>query len=82
MVLVAVLGGLAGDVWLLVLRDRPAVFAFALPSTLYACYVVSLVLVYGTWWEVHAVTGIAVVAGLTGWLVQFLMRRPAAPAPA
>jgi hypothetical protein len=82
MVLVAVLGGLAGDVWLLVLRDRPAVFAFALPATLYACYIVSLVLVYGTWWEVHAVTGIAVVAGLTGWLVQFLMRRPAAPAPA
>ena len=79
MVLIAVLGGLAGDSWLLVLRNRPAVFAFALPATLYAFYMTSLVLVYGTWWEVHAVTGIVVVAGLTGWLVQFLMRRPGAP---
>lgn len=79
MVLVAVLGGLAGDIWLRVLRGRPAgLFAFAFPFTLYAVYVSSLILVYGTWWEVHAVTGIAVVAGITGWLVSFLMRPRAA----
>jgi hypothetical protein len=82
MVLVAVLGGLAGDLWLLVLRDRPGAFAFALPATLYAIYIGSLLLVYGTWWEVHAVTGIIVVAGLTGWLVNFVMRRPPAVAGA
>jgi len=76
MVPVAVLGGLAGDLWLLVLRQRPSAFAFAFPATLYAIYVVSLLLVYGTWWEVHAVTGIVVAAGLTGWLVSFVMRRP------
>jgi hypothetical protein len=81
MVLVAVLGGLAGDVWLLLLRDRPTLFAFALPATLYACYLVSLLLVYGTWWEVHAVTGTVVVAGLTGCMVSVVMRRPQ-PAPA
>jgi hypothetical protein len=78
MVLVAVLGGLAGDVWLLVLRDRPGAFSFALPATLYAFYIASIVIVYGTWWEVHAVAGIVVVAGLTGWAINFLMRRPAA----
>src|SRR5215831_6839438 len=77
MVLVGVAGGLAGDLWLLVLRNRPAVFAFVLPTTLYAFYMASLVVVYGTWWEVHAVTGIVVAAGVTGWLVQFVMRRPA-----
>jgi len=76
MVLVAVLGGLAGDLWLLVLHDRPGAFAFAFPATLYAIYVISLLLVYGTWWEVHPVTGIVVAAGLTGWLVSFVMRRP------
>jgi len=76
MVLVAVLGGLAGDLWLLVLRQRPGAFAFAFPATLYAMYVLSLLLVYGSWWEVHAVTGIVVAAGLTGWLVSFVMRRP------
>ena len=84
MVLVAVLGGLAGDVWLLVLRDRPALFAIVLPTTLYAFYVISLKIVYGTWWEVHAVVGIVFAAGATGWLISFLMRRrtPAAPATA
>ena len=76
MVLVAVLGGLAGDVWLLVLRGRPAVFAFAFPATLYLFYIVSIVVAYGTWWEVHAVTGIVVVAGVTGWLVQSVIRGP------
>jgi hypothetical protein len=74
MVLVAVLGGLAGDVWLLVLRNRHSLFAIALPATLYAIHVVSLVIVYGTWWEVHTVTGIVVVAGLTGWAVSILVR--------
>jgi hypothetical protein len=82
MVLVAVLGCLAGDVWLLLLRNRPGAFAFAVPATLYGCYILSLKLVYGTWWEVHALTGIVVVAGLTGWLVSFLMRRPPAASPA
>lgn len=74
MVLVAVLGGLAGDLWLLVLHDRPAIFSFAFPATLYAIYIASLLLMYGTWWEVHAVTGVVVVAGITGWLVSFVMR--------
>jgi hypothetical protein len=75
MVLVAVLGGLAGDVWLLLLRDRPTLLAVAIPATVYGLYILSLQLVYGTWWEIHAVTGIVVVAGLTGWLVSLLMGR-------
>lgn len=80
MVLVAVLGGLAGDVWLWLLRDRTSVFAFAFPATLYACYFASLQLVYGRWWEVHTLTGTIVAAGLTGWLVSILLRHPT-PAP-
>lgn len=82
MVLVAVLGGLAGDLWLLVLRQRPGAFAFAFPATLYAIYVLALLLAYGTWWEVHAVTGIVGAAGLTGWLVSFVMRCPSSVASA
>ncbi|HEY7201378.1 MAG TPA: hypothetical protein VIC57_14245 [Candidatus Dormibacteraeota bacterium] len=78
MVLVAVLGGLAGDVWLRVLGRRTHVLAFAVPATVYAIYVLSLLLVYGTWWEVHAVTGIVVVAGLTGWAISMLTNRPQA----
>jgi len=81
MVLVAVAGGLAGDVWLLVLRSRPAAFAAVLPATLYAVYIAALLVVYGTWWEIHAVTGIVVAAGLTGWLVQYLMRGSPAGEP-
>ena len=81
MVLVAVRGGLPGDVWLLLLRNRPGAFAFALPAALYGCYILSLKLVYGTWWEVHTLTGIVVAAGLTGWVVSFLMRRPQAASP-
>lgn len=80
MVLVAVLGGLAGDVWLWLLRDRTSVFAFAFPATLYASYFASLQLVYGGWWEVHTVTGTIVAAGLTGWLVSVLLGHPT-PAP-
>ena len=72
MVLVAVLGGLAGDIWLSLLQDRTGVFAFAFPATLYACYFGSLQLVYRRWWEVHTVTGTIVAAGLTGWLVSIL----------
>jgi len=83
MVLVAVLGGLAGDVWLLVLRGRTHVIAFAVPATVYAIYILSLQLVYGTWWEIHALTGIVVVAGITGWAISMLLRRPQErPAPA
>jgi hypothetical protein len=76
MVLVAVLGGLAADVWVRLLRGHTAVFAFAMPATLYALYVAALLVVYGTWWEVHAVTGMVVVAGITGWLVSVLLQRP------
>jgi hypothetical protein len=82
MVLVAVLGGLAGDLWLLVLRDRPGIFGFVFPATLYGLYVLGLQIVYGTWWEVHSITGIIVVAGLTGLLVTAVLRRPEAPAAA
>jgi hypothetical protein len=80
MVLVGVLGGLAGDLWMLLLRNRPAFLAFAVPASLYACYIISLAIAYGTWWEVHALTGIVGVAGVTGWLVSVAMRRPAATA--
>lgn len=83
MVLVAVIGGLAGDVWLRFLGGRTHVIAFAVPATLYTIYILSLQLVYGTWWEVHAVTGIVVVAGITGWAISMLLRRPQErPAPA
>jgi len=78
MVLVAVLGGLAGDVWLRLLPSRTHIIAFAIPATIYAVYILSLQVVYGTWWEIHSLTGIVVVAGITGWAISFLLERPEA----
>lgn len=84
-ILVGVLGGVAADVLLVVLRPSPArlvqvrVFAFAVPLLLYALYFFGLIRVDGVWWPVHLWAGAPVVAGLTGWVVSLAVVPPAAP---
>jgi len=85
-ILVGVLGGLAADVLLVVLRPSPArlahlrVFAFLVPALLYTIYFAGLIRVDGVWWPVHLWAGAPVVAGLTGWLVSLAVVPPRVPA--
>jgi len=69
-ILVAVLGGLGGDLLLLLLRDRIQVWAAAFPMVLYTLYFLGLARVDGIWWEVHVVAASVVAAGIVGWLLS------------
>jgi hypothetical protein len=84
LVLVALLGGLAGDLFLYVLRPSPArpyafhAFLFLVPAALTASYLVVLASTTGVWWEPTIWSGAVPVSGTVGWLVSFL----ALPGPA
>lgn len=81
-ILVGVLGGLAADVAYALLRPSPSrptalrIFAFVVPTAVYALYFWGLIHADGVWWPVHLVAGAPVVAGLTGWLVSLLVVPP------
>ena len=70
--------GLLGD--FLLWRLKPALdnlralrlFAFALPAALYLFYFLAASTV-GIWWTIHLWTGAILLAGLTGWLVSYLL---------
>lgn len=82
-VLIGITGGLIGDALLAILRPGPdrrgalRVFAFALPSAIYLLYFLGILKTDGTWWPLHAWTGAAVVAGVTGLLLSYLAIPPA-----
>lgn len=84
LVMVAVLGGVTGDLLLYVLRPAPArptafrVFMFTAPAALTASYLVVLGATTGVWWEPTVWGGAVPVTGLVGWLVSFI----ALPGPA
>jgi hypothetical protein len=84
LVLAALLGGLAGDLFLYVLRPSPArpyvfhAFMFLTPAALTATYLVVLASTTGVWWEPTIWSGAVPVTGTVGWLVSFL----ALPGPA
>jgi hypothetical protein len=83
--IVAFLGGLAADILLWQLKpsvQRPGalrIFAFAVPTILYLLYFLELVLTTGVHWTIHLWLGSTVVAGLTGWLLSYLLVPPALP---
>lgn len=83
--IVAFLGGLAADTLLRQLKpsvQRPGalhIFAFAVPTILYLLYFLELVLTTGVHWTIHLWLGSTVVAGLTGWLLSYLLVPPALP---
>jgi hypothetical protein len=84
LVLVALLGGVAGDLFLYVLRPSPArpyafhAFLFLTPAALTTSYLVVLASTTGVWWEPTIWSGAVPVSGTVGWLVSFL----ALPGPA
>jgi hypothetical protein len=78
LVMVGLLGGVAGDLLLYVLRpspDRPNAFhafMFAAPAALTGAYLVVLGSTTGVWWEPTVWTGALPVTGMVGWLVSFI----------
>ncbi len=84
LVLVAIVGGVAGDLLLYVLRPSPArpyafhAFLFLTPAALTASYFIVLASTTGIWWEPNIWSGAVPVTGTVGWLVSFI----ALPGPA
>lgn len=76
------LAGLGSD--LLLIRLQPSLrrvgayrlFAFAVPVLIYAGYFLGLKTKEGLGWSFQVVTGSLVLAGLTGWLVSYLVLPP------
>ena len=75
---IAIAGGLAGDLVLLLLRPSPhhrvrfRTFAFAVPAAFTSVYFLALFLTAGVWWPVHLWAAAAPVAGGAGWLLSFI----------
>src|SRR6266446_6260633 len=78
LVMAALLGGVAGDLLLYVLRPSPArpyafhAFMFGVPALLTVAYLVVLGATTGVWWELTVWTGAVPVTGVVGWLVSFI----------
>jgi hypothetical protein len=82
LVVAATAAGLAADVLYALLRPaagRPAafrLFAFVVPAAFYICYFLALLLTEGIAWSVHVWTGSVMLAGVTGWLLSYLLLAP------
>ena len=57
-------------------------FATALPAAIFFWYFGAIALHIGTWWTVHALTGMGVLGALTGLLVSYLVFPRSEGAPA
>ena len=86
-ILLAVVVGLIGDVLLHQLKPSPErpttlrLFAFAVPFILYSFYFLGVLVSYGgIGWSVHLWTGSAVMAGVVGVLLSYLVVPPPVPA--
>jgi hypothetical protein len=88
LIITAALAGLTADVlawWLKPSVTRPyelRFFAFAVPVVLYLLYFLTLKLTSGVNWTIHLWLGTTFVAGITGFLLSFLLVPPAVPADA
>jgi hypothetical protein len=87
-ILVGVIGGLAADVLVRMLRPAPErlaqlrLFAFLVPTLTYALYFRGLIGADGVWWPVHLWAGAPVVAGLAGLVLSLAVVPPPSPADA
>jgi hypothetical protein len=76
--LALVLAGIAADILYAILKPAaPRVwalrlFAFSVPTILFALFFVTLILTAGIWWSVHLWTGAVFLAGVVGLLLSFL----------
>jgi uncharacterized membrane protein YhhN len=78
-----VLAGLIGDGLLVGLKvgrgKRPFafhLFAFLLPTILYALFMLTSANNDRVWWVIHVITGLPIYAGFTGLLLSYLILPP------
>jgi hypothetical protein len=82
---VALVIGLGADALVYYLKpsaERPAafhLFGFAMPAFTFLCYFLTLMLVGRLDWTIYLWLGTTTVAGLTGWLLSYLIVPPAIP---
>lgn len=85
LMLAPVIAGLVGD---LILRYMPAtranpvglrVFGFVVPFVLFLAFFALLITAHGTWWRIHMWLGSCFFAGVTGFILSYLVYPPALP---
>lgn len=87
LILPAFLAGLGADLLLTLFQPSASrvwayrLFASAVPVMLYAGYFICLWATEGLGWSVQMITGGIVLAGLTGWLVSYLVLPPPSHSP-
>jgi len=78
----SVFSGVVGDLMLWWLRPasgaaaRLRLFAFAVPAFYFLVYFTGLWVADGIWWPIHLWLGSIVIAGVTGWLLSYLVVAP------
>jgi len=84
-VLVGVVTGVVADVlyrWLQPDVQQPQrlrLWSAMVPVVLYSLYFMALLVVGGIWWPIHLWAGGIALAGVTGWLMSYLIAPPAFP---
>ena len=79
---IAVAAGIVADA--LLLRLRPSyqrvgalrAASFAVPASLFAIYLLVAIARFGTWYSVHAITGLILVSGMVGLLLSYVALPP------
>jgi len=83
----ALLAGIFADAlygWLQPNIQRPQalrLWSALVPVVLYSLYFLTLLLAGGIWWPIHLWAGGIALAGVTGWLMSYLILPPALPEP-
>ena len=86
--LVAGLAGIVADIlyrWLQPDVQQPQqlrLWSALVPLVFYSLYFLALQMVGGIWWPIHLWAGGIALAGVTGWLMSYLILPPALPEPA
>jgi hypothetical protein len=82
---IAWLAGVVADALLRLVGPSPTrpsglrLFAFLMPATYYAIYLIALAFSRGIWWSIHVSTGTVALAGVVGLLLSFLAVPPTLP---
>jgi hypothetical protein len=85
---VALVAGVVADLlyrWLQPNVQQPQrlrLWSALVPLVLYGLYFLALMMLGGIWWPIHLWAGGIILAGVTGWLMSFLILPPALPEPA
>ena len=55
-------------------------WAMVVPIVAHTSYFLTVQLTVGIWWSIHRWLGVTVLAGVTGWLLSYLLMPPPLPA--